>query len=119
MSRLWVFVQAYLDSQGGMSSAALARKIGIRPQTVNTWKIRGSRPEPGNLRDLATAIDVDYAILLAAIETDGGYITDDDLDAVLDSRKWISPEMRERLRRHVNRLSTDNPDKPDTGLARR
>jgi len=101
-----------------MSSAALARKIGIPSQTVNTWKIRGSRPVPDTLRKLATAIDVDYAILLAAIEADSGYITNDDLDAVLDS-KWISPEMRERLRRHVNRPSTDDPGKPDTGSARR
>ena len=101
MSRLWVFVQAYLDSQGGMSAAALARKIGSTPQTVNTWKIRGSRPRPAILRRLALAIDVEHEVLLAAVEADDGYRTDDELMDVLRGRD-LNAEHLERLRRHVS-----------------
>ena len=110
MSRLWVFVQAYLDSQGGMASAALARKIGTTPQTINTWKIRGSRPGPGNLRKLAKAIDVDHEVLLAAVEADDGYRTDDELMAVLRNRN-LSAEHLERLRRHVSTPTTEERDR--------
>jgi transcriptional regulator with XRE-family HTH domain len=117
MNRLWVFVQAYLDDED-RPAAWLAHKIGTTSSTLNTWKIRGSRPGPDSLHKLARAINVDYAILLAAIDADGGYITNDDLDAVLDSKR-ISPEMRERLRATPHIPSMDVPDKPDTGPDRR
>ena len=106
MTRLWVFIQAYLDSQGGMSAAALARKIGTTSQTVSTWKIRGSRPRPEILRRIAMAIDVEHEVLLAAVEADDGYRTDDELMEVLRDRK-LSAEHWELLRRHVS-----NPTEP-------
>ena len=109
MSTLWIFVQAYLDSQGGMSSAALARKIGSTPQTLNTWKIRGSRPGPEILRSLAVAIDIDHEVLLAAVEADDGYRTDDELMTVLRDRK-LSAEHWERLRRHVSAPTREDRD---------
>ena len=108
MSRLWVFVQAYLDSQGGMSAAALARKIGVPKSTFDTWKNRGSRPGGPDLRKLADGIDVDYPILLAAIEVDRGYLTNDDLEAVLDNKR-ISPEIRRQLRAAPHIPSMDAP----------
>lgn len=117
MNRLWVFIQAYLDDVD-RPAAWLARKIDVPRSTVDTWKNRGSRPGPDDLHKLATAIDIDYAILLAAVEADGRYITNDDLEKVLDSR-WISPEMRERLRATPHIPSMDDPDKPDTGPDRR
>jgi len=100
-----------------MSARALARKIGVSAQTLDGWK--RSRPEADNLHRLARAIDVDYAILLAAVDADGDYTTDDDFEAVLKDRKRITPEMRERLRRHISRPSTDDLDKSDTGPAQR
>lgn len=100
MNRLWVFVQAYLDDKD-RSAAWLAHKIGTSSSTLNTWKIRGSRPEPDNLRKLADAINVDYEALLAAVEADDDYRTDDEMMAVLRDRN-LSAETVERLRRHVS-----------------
>lgn len=110
MSRLWIFVQAYLDSQGGTSAAALARKIGTSSQTVNTWKVRGSRPGPDILRKLARAIDVDHEVLLAAVEADNGYRTDDELMAVLRNKN-LSAEILEGLRRHVSTPTQEDRDR--------
>lgn len=101
MGNLWALIEAYLDSQGGMASAALARKIGTKPQTVSSWKVRGSRPEAKILRDLAKAIDVDYEVLLAAVDADAGYRTDEELLSVLKDRN-IPADVQERLRRHVS-----------------
>lgn len=115
MNRLWVFVQAYLDDED-RPAAWLAHKIDVPRSTVDTWKNRRSRPGPDDLHKLARAIGVDYTILLTAINADRGYLTDDDLEAVLDSKR-ISPEMRERLRATPHVPSMDDPDKPDTGPA--
>ena len=100
MGYLWTLVQAYLDSQGGMSARALARKIDVRAQTVDSWKNRGSTPSPANLRDLSEGIGVDYEVLLAAVETDAGYRTPEDLLAGMAGSR-IKPEVLERLRQHV------------------
>lgn len=98
MSKLWALVQVYLDSQGGMSARALARKTGVSPQTLDQWKT--SRPEPGNLRRLARAIDTPYDVLLAAVMADQGYRTNEELMSVLADSN-IPSETRERLMRHV------------------
>src|SRR5690242_16868298 len=63
MGHLWALIQEYLDRQGGMSQAALARKMGTSPQTLGSWKKRGSRPEPEALRALAVAIEQPYEVV--------------------------------------------------------
>lgn len=100
MSRLWLLVQAYIDREGGISAASVARKAGVPVQLLNKWKVRGSRPKPHNLRALAKAIEVNYEVLLAAVDADAGYYTDDELMTVLRGKN-ISDEVQERLRRHV------------------
>lgn len=121
MSRLWTLIQAYLDAQGGTPAAALARKVSrdrgrdLSPQTLNSWKVRGSRPSAKDLRDLAAAINVEYEIVLAAVDADAGYTTNDELAAVLRYSN-IPPEIQERLRRHV---AAPLDDDEDTGQSRR
>ena len=112
-NRLWVFVQAYLDHEE-RPAAWLANKIDVPRSTVDTWKNRGSRPGPVDLHKLARAINIDYAILLAAITTDRGYLTDDDLEAVLDDKR-ISPELRRQLRVTPHTPSMDAPRQPHIG----
>jgi transcriptional regulator with XRE-family HTH domain len=102
MGHLWALIQEYLDRQGGMSQAALARKMGTSPQTLGSWKKRGSRPEPDALRALAVAIEQPYEVVHAALEADQGYLTDEELEASMRGR-GLSAEVRERLRAHVGR----------------
>jgi len=99
MTKLWALVQAYLDSQGGMSARALARKIDVSAQTLDTWK--AGRPDPANLRKLAAGIDVAYEAVLAAADADAGYLTEAEFMASLQGRPHISDKIAELLRRHV------------------
>lgn len=78
MGHLWAIVQAHLD-RWGVLEAELARRIGTKPQTLNSWKNRGVRALPRRqlLLNLATVTRVPYQHVLEAALMDAGYLTEE------------------------------------------
>ncbi|WP_186812663.1 hypothetical protein [Cellulomonas composti] len=74
MGHLWQIVQKHLDEYG-VREAALARKMGTRPQTLNSWKNRGLKqlPERRLLDSLAVATRTPYETVLEAALADTEY----------------------------------------------
>lgn len=81
MSELWKLIQAHLD-EFGVREAALARRMGTAPQTLNSWKKRGMRQLPTRelIEALAREIRQPYAVVLRAILVDLQYAPDETLD---------------------------------------
>lgn len=81
MSHLWAIVQAHLDKHG-VREAAVARKMGTVPQTLNSWKKRGVRqlPSPRLLQALARVTETDYLTVLVAALQDTGHLSSDSQD---------------------------------------
>lgn len=77
MSHLWSLIQSHLDEYG-VREAALARRMGTAPQTLNSWKNRGLRqlPERRLLDAVARELRLPYAVVLAAVLQDLGYADD-------------------------------------------
>lgn len=75
MTELEALIQRYLDETGARQ-AAVARKMHVSSQTLNSWTARGLKRLPGvdNMRALADAIGVPYGAVLNAILIDLGYL---------------------------------------------
>ncbi|QZN85436.1 helix-turn-helix transcriptional regulator [Cellulomonas sp. C5510] len=73
--QLWALVDDYL-TRADRSEAALARQVGLKPQTLNSWKHRGFKtpPDPDTLRSLARVLGAPYADVLMAALRDTGYL---------------------------------------------
>lgn len=75
MTRLLAIIDDYKDRHGQPADAAVARAIGIKPQTINSWRRRGIKQPPATdtLRRLATLVGVDYeTVVLRAVLIDVG-----------------------------------------------
>lgn len=80
MSKLLAIIDAYKDAHGQPSDASIARAIGIKPQTLNTWRKRGFKIPPDNqaLRELARLTNLDYrTVVLHAALVDAGWEEDE------------------------------------------
>lgn len=75
MGNLWAIVQAHIDRYGVLE-AELARRIGTKPQTLNSWKNRGVRALPSRqlLLSLAEVTGTPYVDVLEAALLDIGYL---------------------------------------------
>lgn len=91
MSELWQIIQGHLDEYG-VREAAFARRMGTKPQTLNSWKKRGLKQLPS--RDLLEAVArearVPYGDVLRAALTDINYLGDHH-DETPTSRAGVSP----------------------------
>lgn len=77
MSRLVAIIDAYKDKHGQPSDSSIARAIGVKPQTVNSWRKRGIKEPPAReaLRELARLTNLDYETqVLRAALLDAGWI---------------------------------------------
>lgn len=80
MSELVALIDAYKDTHGAPSDSSIARAVGIKPQTLNSWRKRGIKVPPNveTLRTLARFIGVDYeSVVLQAALRDAGWISSD------------------------------------------
>jgi transcriptional regulator with XRE-family HTH domain len=95
MSYLWDIAQAHLDAYG-VRAAALARRMGTAPQTLDSWKNRGVRSLPTRdlLEALARETRTPYRVVLDAALRDIDYMpreSDGDGDApptTMSSAEW-------------------------------
>lgn len=73
---LWSIIQAHLDRYG-VYEAVFARRMGTKPQTINTWKILGVKrlPERWLLEAVARETATPYSDVLHAALVDTGYVT--------------------------------------------
>ncbi|QIN93633.1 immunity repressor [Gordonia phage DumpsterDude] len=71
---LWSLIQAHLDEYG-VTDAEFARRMGVSPQTLNSWKKRGVRQLPARdkLEAVAELTRNTYAHVLDAALVDAGY----------------------------------------------
>lgn len=78
MGHLWAIAQAHMDRYG-VRAAALARKMGTAPQTLDSWKNRGIKrlPERWLLEALARETGTPYEVVLRAALRDIAYLPDD------------------------------------------
>lgn len=79
MSKLVAIIDAYKDQHGQPSDSSVARAIGVKPQTLNSWRKRGIKepPDRGALRELARLTRRDYETdVLRAALLDAGWIED-------------------------------------------
>ena len=75
MGHLWDIAQAHLDEYG-VRAAALARRMGTSPQTLDSWKNRGVRSLPSKalLEALARETRTPYEEVLDAALRDIDYL---------------------------------------------
>lgn len=81
MSRLVAIIDAYKDQHGQPSDSSVARAIGVKPQTISSWRTRGIKEPPDReaMRRLASLAGVDYStVVLRAALLDAGWIDEDD-----------------------------------------
>lgn len=71
---LWSLIQAHLDEYG-VTDAEFARRMGVSPQTLNSWKKRGVRqlPTRDKLESVAELTRNTYTHVLDAALVDAGY----------------------------------------------
>jgi transcriptional regulator with XRE-family HTH domain len=77
MSRLLAIIDEYKDAHGAPSDSSIARAIGIKPQTISSWRKRGIKqpPQVETLRALARLTGEDYeTVVLRAVLIDVGWI---------------------------------------------
>lgn len=83
MSRFVAIIDAYKDQHGQPSDSSVARAIGVKPQTLSSWRTRGIKEPPDReaMRKLATLAGVDYeSVVLRAALLDAGWIDEGDDD---------------------------------------
>jgi len=84
---LRVFLRSRLPVPEAKSITALARKAGLRPNTVSSWWSEGDVPDNASLGLLANALGVDLSDLVAAYEGSSGnswVLTDRELQALIE-----------------------------------
>lgn len=77
MSRLLAIIDEYKDTHGAPSDSSIARAIGVKPQTISSWRKRGLKEPPDRdaLRELARLAHLDYeTVVLRAALLDSGWI---------------------------------------------
>lgn len=79
---LWSIIQAHLDRYG-VYEAVFARRMGTKPQTINTWKNLGVKrlPERRLLEGVARETRTPYELVLRAALVDAGYLTPETVGA--------------------------------------
>lgn len=83
MSRLVEIIDAYKDQHGQPSDSSVARAIGVKPQTLSSWRTRGLKEPPAreSLRKLAALAGVDYEdVVLRAALVDAGWVDEQPAD---------------------------------------
>ena len=75
MGYLWNIAQTHMDAYG-VRAAALARLMGTKPQTLDSWKNRGLKklPEKRLLEALARVTNTRYRDVLMAVLRDIDYL---------------------------------------------
>ena len=69
---LRVFLAARLPVPGAQTVTALARKAGIRANTMTSWWSKGTVPDNATLQLLANALGVELSDIVAAYQGTGG-----------------------------------------------
>lgn len=80
MSRLIALIDEYKDTHGAPSDASIARAIGVKPQTVSSWRTRGIKEPPSveTMRKLAAFIGKDFEhVVLRASLLDAGWLSEE------------------------------------------
>lgn len=83
MSRLVAIIDAYKDQHGQPSDSSVARAIGVKPQTLSSWRTRGFKEPPDRdaLRELARLAGLSYeSVVLRAALLDAGWIDESEGD---------------------------------------
>jgi transcriptional regulator with XRE-family HTH domain len=84
---LRTFLRSQLPVPEARSITALARKAGLRPNTLTSWWSKGYVPDNNSLRLLADALGVGLSDLVAAYEGSSGHtwvLTNPELEALVD-----------------------------------
>lgn len=88
MSRLVALIDEWKDAHGAPSDSSIARSIGVKPQTISSWRTRGitEPPNPASMKRLAEFLGVDYeAVVLRAALLDAGWVEESEPDTVDES----------------------------------
>lgn len=113
MSKLVAIIDAYKDTHGGPSDSSVARAIGVKPQTLSSWRTRGVKvpPDRDSLRRLASLANLDYeTVVLRAALLDAGWIEEGDGDALSAAPMNAEQDpLSERRRRVANSDLADLP----------
>ncbi|MGA2514212.1 MAG: helix-turn-helix transcriptional regulator [Candidatus Limnocylindrales bacterium] len=81
------YLQARLPVAGAQTVTSLARKAGVRPNTMTSWWTKGTVPDNATLELLAGALGVQLADLVEAYQGSGGrtwVFSDRELEALLE-----------------------------------
>ena len=81
------YIELRLPVVGARSVSSLARKAGIRPNTMTSWWTKGTVPDSATLQLLADALGVELSALVAAYQGTGGrtwILSDPDLETVIE-----------------------------------
>lgn len=117
---LWSLIQAHLDEYG-VTDAEFARRMGVSPQTLNSWKKRGVRqlPSRDKLESVAELTRNTYSHVLDAALVDAGYRNELRAEVVevaqrirdLGAEHWDAlDDLIEELRQdHYARLADQRP----------
>jgi transcriptional regulator with XRE-family HTH domain len=84
---LRAYIRTKLPIADARSITALARKAGLRPNTVAAWWTEGSTPDNDSLRALGGVLGVELSELVAAYEGSSGrtwVLTDPELAALVE-----------------------------------
>jgi transcriptional regulator with XRE-family HTH domain len=84
---LRAYLQARLPVAGAQTITSLARRVGVRPNTMTSWWTKGTVPDNATLELLAGALGVQLANLVAAYEGTAGrnwVFSDPELEALLE-----------------------------------
>jgi transcriptional regulator with XRE-family HTH domain len=84
---LRAFIRSQLPVPEARSVTALARKAGLRPNTVTSWWTKGYVPDNTSLRLLADALGVELSELVTAYEGSAGptwVLTSPELQALVE-----------------------------------
>ena len=83
-----IFLTARLPVPGAQTVTALARKAGIRANTMTSWWSKGTVPDNATLQLLADALGVELSDIVAAYQGTGGrtwVISHSELRAMMES----------------------------------
>ena len=85
---LRAFLAARLPVPGAQTVTALARKAGIRANTMTSWWSKGTVPDNATLKLLADALGVELSDIVAAYQGTGGrtwVISDSELGQMMET----------------------------------
>jgi transcriptional regulator with XRE-family HTH domain len=111
---LRTFLRSQLPGPEARSITALARKAGLRPNTLTSWWSKGYVPDNNSLRLLADALGVELSDLVATYEGSSGrtwVLTDHELEALIE--RTVEMTVRRVMAERESAVGGDTGERTD------